>query len=75
LLTWRDESRQSYLQQRKSEELTNLEKLHLLRHAAAKQTRTQDYLDEWEVTGELIDLADELATLTEDSEYRQLLRD
>lgn len=75
LLTWRDEARQSYLQQREPEELTNLEKLHLLRQAAAEQTRTQNHLDEWEVTGELIDLAEELATLTEDSEYRQLLRD
>lgn len=75
LLTWHDEARQSYLQQREPEELTNMEKLHLLRQAAAEQTRTQNHLDEWEVTGELIDLAEELATLTEDSEYRQLLRD
>jgi hypothetical protein len=65
----------AYLQAKAPDELSALERVQLLRYAADEETKPMDGLRELEVTGAMMDVASELATITGDETFRQILRD
>lgn len=72
---YNDEWRLSYLREKDLEALSALERVHLFRYEADQETRTIDGIHELEVTGAMIDIATELATITGDEAYRHLFDD
>lgn len=74
IASWADESRRTYLTSTVESELTPLDRVHLLRQ---KSESTGELRDQWETetTGELVELAAELARLTDDDGYRGLFHD
>ncbi|WP_435345106.1 DUF1156 domain-containing protein [Haloarchaeobius sp. HRN-SO-5] len=75
LTSWSDDDRLAYLKARDTDDLTALERVQLFRYDTEQETRTMDELSELEVTGEMLDVATDLATVTGDKAYRQLFRD
>jgi len=75
LLRWHDEQRMAYLQAKAQDELSALERVQLLRYAADEETKLSEESRELEVTGEMMDVASELADITGDEAFRQILRD
>jgi len=75
LLRWDDEKRIAYLQEKDSAELSALERVQLLRYAAAEGAKSIEEDRELEVTGEMMDIASELADITGDDAFRQILSD
>jgi adenine-specific DNA methylase len=75
LLRWHDEQRMAYLQAKAPDELSALERVQLLQYAADEETKPREESRELEVTGDMIDVASELADITGDETFRQILRD
>jgi len=75
LTSWADDSRLAYLKARDCNELTALERVQILRYDTEQEARTTDELRELEVTGKMHDVATDLAAVTGDKAYQQLLRD
>jgi putative DNA methylase len=75
LLGWNDGKRLSYLRGKNPEDLSPLGKVQLLRYDSDQVTGTVDDFHEIEVTGEMIDIAADIADVTDDEEYRRLFRD
>ncbi|MDQ2055872.1 DUF1156 domain-containing protein [Halobellus sp. H-GB7] len=75
LTRWSDEERQHYLRNQAVEDLSALERVQLLRYEAEQEVTTSDDVRGLEVTGEMIDIATELANITGDEEFRRLLQD
>ena len=75
LLRWHDEQRMAYLQAKAPDELSALERVQLLRYAADEETKPREESCELEVTGAMMDVASELADITGDETFRQILRD
>lgn len=71
---WADESRQAYLASTGDSKLTPLDRVHLLRQKSESTGELRDQQDT-EVTDELVELAAELARLTNDDGYRGLFHD
>jgi len=72
LTDWRTEERIEYLRGRSTEELTPLEGVQLLRYRDAQDVKPPDKQRDLDVTSEMIDVAEELATLTDDEGYETL---
>jgi len=72
LTDWRAEERIEYLRGRSTEELTPLEGVQLLRYRDAQDVKPTDEQRDLNVTSEMIDIAEELATLTGDEGYEAL---
>lgn len=75
VLRWNDDDRYHYLQQKQRSDLTVLERVQLFRYATEEDTELMNNVHDLEVTGEMIDIAVELADITGDEMYRQLFRD
>ncbi len=75
LTNWSDDDRLAYIKSRDIDALTALERVQLMRYDTEKETGTMDELRDIEVTGRMLDLATDLATVTGDDAYRQLFRD
>ena len=75
LTNWNDDRRLTYLQEKEIGSLSPLEQVHLLRYDAARETKAVDDSRGMEVTGEMIDVASDLANLTGDEEFRRLFQD
>lgn len=75
LTGWNDSKRLSYLQEKEVESLSPLERVQLLRYDAAQETTSVDDLRGLDTTGEMIDVATDLVSLTGDEEYRRLFQD
>ncbi|WP_458210322.1 DUF1156 domain-containing protein [Haladaptatus sp. NG-SE-30] len=75
LTQWNDETRLAYLQEKTVDSLSALESVQLLRYDAAQETSTMEKLRGMEITGEMLDVATDLANLTGDEEYRRLFQD
>ncbi|WP_276281881.1 DUF1156 domain-containing protein [Halorussus caseinilyticus] len=75
LTRWDDDERLSYLRGKARDELSALGLVQLLRYDADRRTEPIDERRDIEVTGELIDVATDLAERTGDEEYRNLFRD
>jgi putative DNA methylase len=76
LAAWDDESRQAYLSDTADADLTSLDLVHQLRADVAATSKGQlRQQREVEVTNELMELATDLATLTNDEEYRRLFHE
>jgi putative DNA methylase len=76
--TWQSDARQAYIQDKLSnepDELTDLDRLQFLRYEFDRGGRIQQYTNRWEITPELMDLAERLADATDDDVYRRLLGD
>ena len=73
---WTTDARQAYIETHAPEEQSDLDTLQRLRALAAEETpvRLNDALSSLEVTGSLLDLADRIASETNDETYRELLR-
>jgi putative DNA methylase len=74
LTRWNDDRRRSYLLEKSVEDLTALERVQLLRYNSDQGT-TVDERSEMRVTGEMHDIAAELATVTNDEEYHRLFKE
>jgi hypothetical protein len=72
LTDWRTEERIDYLRERSTEELTPLEGVQLLRYREAQEMKPPDEQRDFDVTSDMIDVAEELATLTGDEAYESL---
>lgn len=72
LTDWSTDERIEYLRERPTEELTPLEGVQLLRYRDAQDVKPPDDQRELELTSEMIDVAEELATLTGDEGYEAL---
>lgn len=72
---WTTEARQAYIEDLPAEERSDLDTLQYLRTLAAEDTpvRLNDARESLEVTSSLLDLAERLATETNDEMYRELL--
>jgi adenine-specific DNA methylase len=76
LAGWDNEARQSYLDVTTEEELTPLDRIHQLRaDVAATSSGQLQRQREVEATSELVALATDLASLTNDEEYRVLFNE
>lgn len=74
LTRWNDDDRLAYLRGKDLGELSALETVQLLRYDADPDTETIAGTREIATTGELLDVATELASVTGDDEYRRLFR-
>ncbi|HET7324871.1 MAG TPA: DUF1156 domain-containing protein [Halococcus sp.] len=74
LSQWCDDHRLSYLHGKDFDELSALERVQLLRYDADEETKPMNGRRELAVTGAMMDVAAELATITGDETYRQILR-
>jgi adenine-specific DNA methylase len=68
---WADDPRQTYLESVTESEMTALDEIHKLRTITGSDGRLRQH-HEIEPTNELLELATDLAKLTNDSEYRNL---
>ena len=75
LARWDNEKRLTYLQEKTVDSLSALERVHLLRYEAAQEISTMEKLRGIEVTGAMLDVATDLANITDDEEYRRLFQD
>jgi hypothetical protein len=74
IATWADESRQEYLASTADADLTPLDQIHLLRQKSGNAGELRDQRD-MDTTDELVELAAELARLTNDDGYRGLFHE
>jgi adenine-specific DNA methylase len=74
LTSWESDSRISYIKEKSLTDMSALEKTQLFRHELDDDTKTTDTFREIEVTGEMIDIAKELAAVTGDKGYQQLFQ-
>lgn len=74
IATWADESRQEYLASTADADLTPLDQIHLLRQKSENAGELRDQRD-MDITDELVELAAELARLTNDDGYRGLFHE
>jgi adenine-specific DNA methylase len=74
LTSWESDSRISYIKEKSLTDMPALEKTQLFRHELDDDTKTTDTFREIEVTGEMIDIAKELAAVTGDKGYQQLFQ-
>ena len=72
--TWGDESRKAYLASTPDPDLTPLDRIHLLRQKSETPGELRDQR-EMDTTDELVELAAELARLTNDDGYRGLFHE
>lgn len=75
LLDWSSRDRIDYLQGRGDSELSPLDRVHLLRYLHERPPRPNTDSSALDVTGDMLDIAGELATVTGDEEYRAAVQD
>jgi len=75
LLDWNGEERVSYLTGTEESELTTLDQVQLLRWHTSQNGRLTSPRQDIEETSEMVELATELASLTNDEGYRSLFHD
>jgi hypothetical protein len=75
--TWDNERRMRYLEDRVNSggTLTALDKLQFLRRRYEEGLSIQNYVNLWTIDDEIRDLADQLATVTDDDVYKRVLGD
>ncbi|WP_435185127.1 DUF1156 domain-containing protein [Halobellus sp. EA9] len=73
LTDWSTEERLDYLREKDVDDLSPLEKVQLLRYEDEKDATAPGEQLDLEVTSEMIDIAEELATITDEEGYRTLV--